>query len=142
MRAALKQEEQSAPCIMLIDEVEKLFHTNTDASGVTSRLLSSILWWLQEHSSKVLTIMTTNKESDIPPELHRAGRIDREVRFEKLSGSLVTEFADELLNRIAEPLGLHIEPYNQVNYPKTYSHAEITEDVINRVKRHYLKQEG
>ena len=38
--------EQNAPCVWLMDEVEKLFTTEGD-EGTTQRILSQMLWWLQ-----------------------------------------------------------------------------------------------
>lgn len=84
--------EKESPCVMLLDEVEKIFG-NLDDQGVTSRILSQLLWWLSEHKSKVLTIMTTNNIEAIPPELYRTGRVDQVMTIEKLSLSQSKEFA-------------------------------------------------
>jgi hypothetical protein len=77
VQAALNHIETLAPCIFFIDEVEKIFRKEDD-SGTSGRILSSLLWWLQEHKSRVLTIMTCNDDSKMPPELTRTGRIDSE----------------------------------------------------------------
>jgi hypothetical protein len=68
--------EQEAPCVVLFDEVEKIF-THSDDSGVVTRILATLLWWLAEHRSRVLTVMTTNNVKKIPPELYRPGRLDK-----------------------------------------------------------------
>ena len=81
---ALGTVDRMAPCIMLIDEIEKLFK-NSDDGGVVRRLLSQLLWWLQEHQSVVLTVMTTNDSSGIPPELYRRQRVDKNIEFMPLS---------------------------------------------------------
>lgn len=142
LRLALKQAEQSAPCIMLIDEVEKLFHTGTDDSGVTSRMLSSILWWLQEHKAKVLTVMTTNKEAAIPPELYRPGRIDSEISFNKLDADEANTFADDYCTRLCEALGGSYM-HHETEFFIPHSHAEVVGVVNEVVKEKYLKeQEG
>jgi hypothetical protein len=139
LRIALKQAEQSAPCVMLIDEVEKLFSTGNDDTGVTSRMLSTILWWLQEHKSKVFTIMTTNKEAAIPPELYRPGRIDSEVNFKKLTGGEAIQFAVSLSAVMYEKTGLLSGGWSGADFgPGTKSHAEVTKLVINRFKKAYL----
>ncbi len=138
----MKQAEQSSPCILLIDEVEKLFHTHGDDSGVTSRLLGSILWWLQEHESKVFTIMTTNKESAIPPELYRQGRIDQEVNFGKLSGGVSKTFADTYCTELCLSLGI---PYLDHDTPfsgsAAYTHAEVVGLVNKAIQDKYLQLE-
>lgn len=141
LRIALKQAEQSAPCIMLIDEVEKLFHGGSDDSGVTSRMLSSILWWLQEHRVKVLTVMTTNKEADIPPELYRPGRIDSEIKFTTLKGYEIVDFAQPLAKKLAEEVGIQGELYwDDIEWKNTMSHADVTEVLKQRVLEVYLSQ--
>lgn len=80
LNAALAQVDEVEPCVIIFDEVEKVFQASSD-SGVTSRLLSQLLWWLQEHKSKVFTVMTTNNKSTIPVELYREGRIDKVFNF-------------------------------------------------------------
>lgn len=73
---ALSLVDREQPCLLLIDEVEKLF-SHQDDSGVTERLLSIILWWLAEHDSRVLTIMTSNDKGKLPEELYREERVDK-----------------------------------------------------------------
>lgn len=80
LNAALAQVDEVEPCVIIFDEVEKVFQGTSD-SGVTSRLLSQLLWWLQEHKTKVFTVMTTNNVKTIPAELHREGRIDKTMQF-------------------------------------------------------------
>jgi len=137
LRIALKQAEQSAPCIMLIDEVEKLFSTGNDDTGVTSRMLSTILWWLQEHKSKVFTVMTTNKESAIPPELYRPGRIDNEIKFKLLGFEDALLFEKELAKRLGKQFKLDWKLLVG-ELPAEASHAKITQLVIQRAKQAYL----
>jgi len=137
LRIALKQAEQSAPCIMLIDEVEKLFSNGNDDTGVTSRMLSTILWWLQEHRSKVFTIMTTNKEAAIPPELYRPGRIDSEIKFKLLGFEDALLFEKELAKRLGERFKLNWKLLVG-ELPQSASHAKITQLVIQRAKQAYL----
>lgn len=143
LRIALKQAETSAPCIMLIDEVEKLFHGGSDDSGVTSRMLSSILWWLQEHKAKVFTVMTTNKEAAIPPELYRPGRIDGEINFTTMK--IVTDgfdFMARLVVKLEKETGIKLGTFDANQFPKPeYSHAELTQFVMDRLKTNYLKIE-
>jgi ATP-dependent 26S proteasome regulatory subunit len=76
--------ERQAPCVLLFDEVEKLFG-NENEEGTTTRILSLILWWLQEHRSKIVTIMTTNNLKAIPRELYRPGRIDQVIKIAMLT---------------------------------------------------------
>ena len=139
LRIALRQAEQSAPCIIIIDEVEKLFSTGNDDTGVTSRMLSTILWWLQEHQSKVFTIMTTNKESAIPLELYRPGRIDSEIKFTEMKTNAAVQFAVALSKVMSERTGLLSGDWNNSDFKSgTVSHAAVTKMVIDRFKKAYL----
>ena len=104
LHAALSQVDQVEPCVVLFDEVEKIFCEQSD-SGVTSSLLSTILWWLQEHKSKVFTVMTTNKKSSIPPELYREGRIDETMVFMGLeTHKQAMDFASKVFEALAKTI--------------------------------------
>lgn len=106
LMAALTQIDQVEPCVVILDEIEKIFQTNGD-SGVTSSLLSQLLWWLQEHKTQVFTIMTTNKKESIPPELYREGRIDAVMMFMGLEDFKVGyEFAKGALDTMASEVHL------------------------------------
>lgn len=93
MTEALREIDREAPCVVLIDEVEKVFAAQND-HGTTSSLLASLLWWLQEHESPVLTVMTTNNLAKIPPELYRPGRIDKTLKMEGVSEDRAAEFIE------------------------------------------------
>lgn len=83
MTQALAQVDRDEPCVLLLDEVEKIFGGSGGATGesITKNVLGELLWWLQEHSTRVLTVMTTNAQSDLPRELYRPGRIDEVMTF-------------------------------------------------------------
>lgn len=79
---ALMTATAAAPCVLLIDEIEKFFSGSANENtGTMSRVMGSLLWWLQEHDAQVLTVMTTNNRKRIPPELYREGRIDKVFTF-------------------------------------------------------------
>ncbi len=79
-RDALRTAEAMAPCVLLIDEIEKGIGMATAQgltdSGVSSRVVATILTWLQERQRPVYVIATANRVEKIPPELMRAGRFD------------------------------------------------------------------
>lgn len=80
MRQAIQIAEAISPCILWIDEIEKgLAGTsgggNLD-SGVGSRVLGTILTWMQEKKSPVFVYATANNVTALPPELLRKGRFD------------------------------------------------------------------
>jgi hypothetical protein len=73
--------EGLAPCVLWIDELEKVFagsgpdSASADA-GVSSRLLASFLSWMQERKAPVFVAATCNNVTVLPPELIRKGRFD------------------------------------------------------------------
>ena len=73
--------EGLAPCVLWIDELEKVFagsgpdSASADA-GVSSRLLAAFLSWMQERKPAVFVAATCNNVTVLPPELIRKGRFD------------------------------------------------------------------
>lgn len=80
VRKALAIADAMAPCVLFIDEVEKALGGSGSGSerdgGVSSRLLGTLLTWLQDHQSDVYLIATANAIECLPPELLRAERFD------------------------------------------------------------------
>ena len=77
-RQALRIIDAMAPCVLMIDEVEKAFagmNGNSD-SGVSSRMFGSFLSWLNDHTSNVFVVCTANDVSKLPPEFGRSERFD------------------------------------------------------------------
>ena len=140
--AALRQAENCAPCVLLFDEVEKLFKVGEDG-GVSTRLLATLLWWLQEHQSQVFTVMTTNEFAAIPPELIRPGRIDKVMEFPLLGHMQVKKFLESLLGQLASIHTLltyeHDALLNDLLMgPDQKSHAEVVGMTIEALKKSVL----
>lgn len=79
LREALAKVDAASPCVVLFDEVEKVLG-NVDDSLVR-RLVSTLLWWLENKPHGVMAIMTCNDSDPIPSELYRPGRIDKRVEL-------------------------------------------------------------
>lgn len=93
IRRALATVDQMAPCILMIDEVEKALAGaggSSGDSGVSARLFGTFLTWLNDHTSDVFTIVTCNDISRLPPEFSRAERFDG-VFFVDLPSSVQRE---------------------------------------------------
>ncbi|MBN8602950.1 MAG: AAA family ATPase [Planctomycetes bacterium] len=77
-RQALRIADAMAPCILMIDEVEKAFSgaQSSGDSGVSSRLFGTFLTWLNDHTSDVFVVCTSNDISRLPPEFSRSERFD------------------------------------------------------------------
>ena len=77
-RQALKIIDAMAPCVAMIDEVEKAFAgvNGSGDSGVASRMFGTFLSWLNDHTSDVFVVCTANDVSRLPPEFGRSERFD------------------------------------------------------------------
>ena len=78
LKEALASADNSAPCILWIDEIEKGLSGATGANdgGTSTRMVGQFLFWLQESMAKVFVVSTANDVSKLPPELLRKGRFD------------------------------------------------------------------
>ena len=142
---ALRVAKACAPCVLLIDESEKLFggyksSSNTD-SGTLSRVLAQLLGFLQEDDTGVITIMTSNNVFELPPELTRSGRLDAQWYF----GFPNTEERREIFEIYLKKNTLNV-PDNVLRYlvgeTKNYSGAEIKDVVKNLVINAFYRQKN
>jgi SpoVK/Ycf46/Vps4 family AAA+-type ATPase len=87
MKEALKQAEAMAPCVLMVDEVEKFFAGvgESSDSGVSTRVFGQFLTFMQETKKPVFVVATANNIQGMPPEFIRKGRFD-EVFFVDLPG--------------------------------------------------------
>src|SRR2546422_5956351 len=80
--------EGLAPCVLWIDELEKVFagsgpdSVSVDA-GVSSRILAAFLGWMQERKAPAFVAATCNNVTALPPELIRKGRLMSKPKREK-----------------------------------------------------------
>jgi SpoVK/Ycf46/Vps4 family AAA+-type ATPase len=79
-RQALRIIDAMAPCVLMVDEVEKAFagvgSSGQGDSGVMARMFGAFLSWLNDHQSDVFVVCTANDVSRLPPEFSRAERFD------------------------------------------------------------------
>lgn len=80
IRMALQVVEAVSPCVLWIDEIEKgmagMSGSGNLDSGVTARVVSTILTWRQETTSPVVLVATANEIASIPSTVYRKGRLD------------------------------------------------------------------
>ena len=78
IRRLIELVEGLAPCILWIDEIDKIFATSQSNgdNGTTNRVLATFITWLSEKSSPVFVVATANNIDWIPPEVIRKGRFD------------------------------------------------------------------
>ena len=80
IRQALKIADAMAPCVIVVDEVDKALagvaSSGSTDSGVTARLFGTFLSWLNDRTSDCYVVCTCNDISKLPPEFSRAERFD------------------------------------------------------------------
>jgi SpoVK/Ycf46/Vps4 family AAA+-type ATPase len=115
IQKVFKVAEGLAPCVLWIDELEKVFagsgpdSASADA-GVSSRLLASFLSWMQDRKAPVFVAATCNNVSALPPELIRKGRFD-ELFFVDLPSQAERKqiFAIQLNKRKRNPADFNLD---------------------------------
>jgi len=121
--------EGLAPCVLWIDELEKVFagsgpdSASVDA-GVSSRILASFLSWMQDRKAPVFVAATCNNVTALPPELIRKGRFD-EIFFVDLPNSAERKqiFAIQLARRSRTPAEFDLDQIGAA--AQGFSGAEI-----------------
>jgi len=76
---ALEIAERMAPCLLLLDEVERGFGGGAGGDrdgGTQERILGKLLTWLATKSSPVFVVMTSNFADRLPAAMIRKGRLD------------------------------------------------------------------
>ena len=115
IQKVFKVAEGLAPCVLWIDELEKVFagsgpdSASADA-GVSSRLLASFLSWMQDRKAPVFVAATCNNVNALPPELIRKGRFD-ELFFVDLPSQAERKqiFAIQLGKRKRNPADFNLD---------------------------------
>jgi ATP-dependent 26S proteasome regulatory subunit len=129
IRKVFQVAEGLAPCVLWIDELEKVFagsgpdSASADA-GVSSRLLASFLSWMQDRKAPVFVAATCNNVTVLPPELIRKGRFD-ELFFVDLPNQAERKqvFSIQMARRKRNPAEFDLEEVAAA--AKGYSGAEI-----------------
>lgn len=129
IRKVFQVAEGLAPCVLWIDELEKVFagsgadSASADA-GVSSRLLAAFLSWMQDRKAPVFVAATCNNVTALPPELIRKGRFD-ELFFVDLPNQAERKqiFAIQLERRKRNPAEFDLERLSVAS--NGYSGAEI-----------------
>ena len=129
IRKVFDVAEGLAPCVLWIDELEKIFagsgpdSASSDA-GVSARLLASFLSWMQDRKAPVFVAATCNNVTALPPELIRKGRFD-ELFFVDLPNQAERKqvFSIQLTKRKRNPDAFDLDAIEAA--AKGYSGAEI-----------------
>ncbi len=134
LRKSLHVAQAVAPCILWIDEIEKMFpqaalHSEADA-GLSARVFGTFLTWMQEKTEPVFVVATSNDISALPPELLRKGRFD-EIFFVDLPGleERKTIFSIHLRKRKQDPTRFDLAQLGSA--AEGFSGAEIEQAVVS-----------
>lgn len=76
---ALEIAERMAPCLLLLDEVERGFGGGAGGDrdgGTQERILGKMLTWLASKTAPVFVVMTSNFADRLPAAMIRKGRLD------------------------------------------------------------------
>ena len=133
---------QIAPCVLLIDEVEKALggykSSNASDSGTLARVFGKVLNLLADNDKGIYTVMTSNNVKDLPPELTRAGRLDC-IWYMCLPNQ---EEREEIFKLHLEKRGHNIPKATIKKIAKEtnkYTGAEIEQVVISAIRKAYVR---
>jgi len=80
VRTALRVTEAVSPVVLWLDEIEKgmagMAGSGDLDSGVTARVVSTLLTWRQETTYPVMLVATANNVTSLPSMVYRKGRLD------------------------------------------------------------------
>jgi SpoVK/Ycf46/Vps4 family AAA+-type ATPase len=132
LRDALQLADALEPCVLWIDEIEKGVAADQGDSGVSRRMLGSLLTWMAERQSRVFLVATANDVAQLPPELIRKGRVD-ELFFVDLPGESVRAgiFGIHLAKREFDTGQFDLQQLAQAS--DGFSGAEIEQAVVSAV---------
>jgi len=79
IRKAIRCAEAMAPCILMIDEIEKGMAGASGGGGdggTGTRVFGALLTWMSDQTAGVFIVATANEFDKLPPEMLRKGRFD------------------------------------------------------------------
>ena len=132
LRQTIKVAETISPCILWIDEIDKVF-TNIESrgdSGTSNRILATFISWLSEKTKPVFVISTANNIDLLPLEIIRKGRFD-EVFFLDLPKKEEREEIFKIHLQKLRPNNWEAFNYSKLGrLSESFSGAEIQQSII------------
>jgi ATP-dependent 26S proteasome regulatory subunit len=138
-RALFSLIDAVAPCVVLFDEIEKMFaglgSSDMTDGGITSKVISSMLYYMEERTTPAFFIGTANSIFSLRPELLRKGRWD-ELWFIDLPNDLEREqILDIHLKKSGREFKNVIKnKFTVIDKLKNYTGAEI-ENIVHSALR-------
>nr|YP_009315478.1 Hypothetical protein ycf46 [Liagora brachyclada]SCW24136.1 Hypothetical protein ycf46 [Liagora brachyclada] len=139
-REMIQVVEASAPCVVWIDEIDKVFDKNLGGSdsGTSNRVLATLLTWLSDKTAPVFIVATANSIASLPAEIIRKGRFD-EIFFLNLPSGPERKKIFQVHLKKARPETWH--RYNidyLAQYSKLFSGAEIQQVVVEAMHMAFI----
>ena len=110
IRGALQILDAIGSAVLLVDEIEKGLAGSQSSgktdSGVASRVFETFLRWLNDRTTPIYVIATSNGIQNLPPELYRAGRWDA-ILFVDIP---TPQERDEIVKIAARRYNVPVEP--------------------------------
>ncbi len=130
LREALKLADMMSPCVLWLDEIEKGISTTQNDSGISQRILGTLLTWMAERESKAFIVATSNDMTQLPPELVRKGRLDEIFFVDLPSHKVRQEIFTIHLNKRNQATN-HIDVDHLASIAAGYSGAEIEQAIVS-----------
>lgn len=141
IESALDTLNALAPCVLLLDEVEKTLggyiSSASSDSGTLSRVLGKLLTFMQDNEN-VFIVMTSNDVTKLPSELLRSGRIETQWYFGIPSSEDRKEILNLYLKQSGKKMTEELEKYILNNTAK-YTGAEIKNIVENMIRNMWIR---
>lgn len=131
LREALQLADRMSPCVLWVDEIEKGVSSGDGAdSGLSQRVMGTLLTWMQERKTRVFMVATANDISRLPPELMRKGRFD-DIFFVDLPNQQTREkiFSIHLEKREFNPADFDLAELAAAS--EGFSGAEIEQAIVS-----------
>jgi SpoVK/Ycf46/Vps4 family AAA+-type ATPase len=141
-REMIKLAEAMAPAVLWMDELDKAFGQvgASGDSGTTTRVLSTLITWMQEKTSPVFVVATANNIEALPPELLRKGRFD-EIFFVGLpSDRERREIFEVHLRRVREHSLRAFNLERLVAVSAGFSGAEIEQAIVEAMHEAFAQE--
>ncbi|MDB5098954.1 MAG: family ATPase [Cyanobacteria bacterium RYN_339] len=142
-REMVRLAEAMAPAVLWLDELDKAFgglNGGGGDSGTSTRVLATLITWMQEKTSPVFIVATANNIELLPPELLRKGRFD-EIFFVGLPTDRERKEIFEVhLKRVREH---SLRTYNLdrlVAVSAGFSGAEIQQAIVEAMHEAFAQQ--
>lgn len=140
LREAIKIIEQVAPCVVQLDEVEKAFGNGDLDGGASTRLFGTILKWLNDKTSPVYVIATSNNISVLPPEFSRKGRFDEIFGLDLPSDMERHKIIEiHLLKKKRDPSNFRVDEI--VKITDTFTGADIEQTIKMSLKLAFSRKQ-